>query len=138
VCSALEIKEVAEPYIRRRAERHLEKGRIVIFAGGTGNPYFTTDTAAALRAAEVHADAVLKATKVDGVYSADPEKDPSAKRYDTLSYDTVIERRLGFMDQSAVGLCRDNGLPIVVFDVTVPGNVRKVVAGEKIGTTVSK
>jgi len=138
VCSALEIKEVAEPYIRRRAERHLEKGRIVIFAGGTGNPYFTTDTAAALRAAEVHADAVLKATKVDGVYSADPEKDRSAKRYDTLSYDTVIERRLGFMDQAAVGLCRDNGLPIVVFDVTVPGNVRKVVAGEKIGTTVTR
>jgi uridylate kinase len=138
VCSALEIKEVAEPYIRRRAERHLEKGRIVIFAGGTGNPYFTTDTAAALRAAEVHADAVLKATKVDGVYSADPEKDPSAQRYDTLSYDTVIERRLGFMDQAAVGLCRDNGLPIVVFDVTVPGNVRKVVAGEKIGTTVRR
>jgi uridylate kinase len=137
VCSALEIKEVAEPYIRRRAERHLEKGRIVIFAGGTGNPYFSTDTAAALRAAEVHADAVLKATKVDGVYSADPEKDPSAKRYDTLSYDEVIERRLGFMDQSAVGLCRDNGLPIVVFDMTVPGNVRKVVAGEKIGTTVA-
>ena len=125
---------MAEPYIRRRAERHLEKGRIVIFAGGTGNPYFTTDTAAALRAAEIHADAVLKATKVDGVYSADPEKDRNAKRYDTLSYDTVIERRLGFMDQSAVGLCRENGLPIVVFDVTVPGNVRKVVAGEKIGT----
>jgi len=137
VCSALEIKEVAEPYIRRRAERHLEKGRIVIFAGGTGNPYFSTDTAAALRAAEVHADAVLKATTVDGVYSADPEKDPSAKRYDTLSYDEVIERRLGFMDQSAVGLCRDNGLPIVVFDMTVPGNVRKVVAGERIGTIVS-
>jgi uridylate kinase len=138
VCSALEIKEVAEPYIRRRAERHLEKGRIVIFAGGTGNPYFSTDTAAALRAAEVHADAVLKATKVDGVYSADPEKDRSATRYDTLSYDTVIERRLGFMDQAAVGLCRDNDLPIVVFDMTVAGNVRKVVAGEKIGTTVGR
>ena len=138
VCSALEIKEVAEPYIRRRAERHLEKGRIVIFAGGTGNPYFSTDTAAALRAAEVHADAVLKATKVDGVYSADPEKDPSAKRYDTLSYDEVIERRLGFMDQSAVGLCRDNGLPIVVFDMTVAGNIRKVVCGESVGTTVSE
>jgi uridylate kinase len=137
VCSALEIKEVAEPYIRRRAERHLEKGRIVIFAGGTGNPYFTTDTAAALRAAEVHADAVLKATKVDGVYSADPEKDPAAKRYERLGYDEVIERKLGFMDQAAVTLCRENGLPIVVFDVTVPGNVRKVVAGEKIGTTVS-
>jgi uridylate kinase len=136
VCSALEIKEVAEPYIRRRAERHLEKGRIVIFAGGTGNPYFTTDTAAALRAAEVHADAVLKATKVDGVYSADPEKDRSATRYDSLSYDEVMQRKLGFMDQAAVALCRENGLPIVVFDVTVPGNVRKVVAGEKVGTTV--
>jgi uridylate kinase len=136
VCSALEIKEVAEPYIRRRAERHLEKGRIVIFAGGTGNPYFTTDTAAALRAAEVHADAVLKATKVDGVYSADPEKDRSATRYDRLSYDEVMQRGLGFMDQAAVALCRENGLPIVVFDMTVPGNVRKVVAGEKIGTTV--
>jgi uridylate kinase len=136
VCSALEIKEVAEPYIRRRAMRHLEKGRIVIFAGGTGNPYFTTDTAAALRAAEIHADAVLKATKVDGVYSADPEKDRSAKRYDTIGYDEVIERKLAFMDQSAIALCRENGLPIVVFDVTVPGNVRKVVAGEKIGTTV--
>jgi uridylate kinase len=136
VCSALEIKEVAEPYIRRRAMRHLEKGRIVIFAGGTGNPYFTTDTAAALRAAEIHADAVLKATKVDGVYTADPEKDRTAKRYDTIGYDEVIERKLAFMDQAAIGLCRDNGLPIVVFDVTVPGNVRKVVAGEKIGTTV--
>jgi uridylate kinase len=136
VCSALEIKEVAEPYIRRRAMRHLEKGRIVIFAGGTGNPYFTTDTAAALRAAEIHADAVLKATKVDGVYTADPEKDRSAKRYETIGYDEVIERKLAFMDQAAIGLCRDNGLPIVVFDVTVPGNVRKVVAGEKIGTTV--
>jgi uridylate kinase len=138
VCSALEIKEVAEPYIRRRAERHLEKGRIVIFAGGTGNPYFSTDTAAALRAAEVHADAVLKATKVDGVYSADPEKDRNATRYERLTYDEVIQRGLGFMDQAAVGLCRDNGLPIVVFDMTVPGNVRKVVAGEKIGTTVGR
>ena len=138
VCSALEIKEVAEPYIRRRAERHLEKGRIVIFAGGTGNPYFTTDTAAALRAAEVHADAVLKATKVDGVYSADPAKDKSATRYETLGYDDVMQRKLGFMDQAAVALCRENGLPIVVFDVTVPGNVRKVVAGEKVGTTVGR
>ena len=138
VCSALEIKEVAEPYIRRRAERHLEKGRIVIFAGGTGNPYFSTDTAAALRAAEVHADAVLKATKVDGVYSADPAKDRSATRYDSLSYDDVIQRKLGFMDQAAVALCQENGLPIVVFDMNVPGNVRKVVAGEKIGTTIGR
>jgi len=137
VCSALEIKEVAEPYIRRRAERHLEKGRIVIFAGGTGNPYFSTDTAAALRAAEVHADAVLKATKVDGVYSADPTRDANAVRYERLSYDEVIERKLAFMDQAAVALCRENGLPIVVFDMTQPGNVRNVVAGEKIGTVVS-
>jgi uridylate kinase len=136
VLSALEIKEVAEPYIRRRAVRHLEKGRIVIFAGGTGNPYFTTDTAAALRAAEVHADAVLKATKVDGVYSADPEKDESAVRFGALSYEEVIHRNLRFMDQAAIALCRENRLPIVVFDLTVPGNIRKVVCGESVGTTV--
>lgn len=136
VLSALEIKEVAEPYIRRRAVRHLEKGRIVIFAGGTGNPYFTTDTAAALRAAEVHADVVLKATKVDGVYSADPEKDESALRFDRLSYDEVVRRNLRFMDQAAIALCRENRLPIVVFDLTVSGNIRKVVSGESVGTTV--
>jgi uridylate kinase len=121
VLSALEIKEVAEPYIRRRAVRHLEKGRIVIFAGGTGNPYFTTDTAAALRAAEVHADVVLKATKVDGVYSADPEKDESAVRYERLSYEEVVHRNLRFMDQAAIALCRE---------------IRKVVCGESVGTTV--
>ena len=138
VMTAIRMEEIAEPYIRRRALRHFDKGRIVIFAAGTGNPYFSTDTAAALRAAEVHADAVLKATKVDGVYSADPEKDRKATRFDRLSYDEVIQRGLGFMDQAAVGLCRDNGLPIVVFDMTVPGNVRKVVAGEKIGTTVGR
>jgi uridylate kinase len=136
VLSALEIKEVAEPYIRRRAVRHLEKGRIVIFAGGTGNPYFTTDTAAALRAAEVHADVVLKATKVDGVYSADPEKDESAVRYERLSYEEVVHRNLRFMDQAAIALCRENRLPIVVFDLTVSGNIRKVVCGESVGTTV--
>jgi uridylate kinase len=138
VLSALEIKEVAEPYIRRRAVRHLEKGRIVIFAGGTGNPYFTTDTAAALRAAEVHADVILKATKVDGVYDADPEKSPDAVRYERLSYREVIRDNLRFMDQSAIALCRDNGIPIVVFDMTVPGNIRKVVCGESVGTTVSE
>jgi uridylate kinase len=137
VLSALDIREVAEPYIRRRAVRHLEKGRIVIFAGGTGNPYFTTDTAAALRAAEIGADAVLKATKVDGVYSADPAKVASASRYERLTYDDVVKQGLAFMDQAAIALCRENGLPIVVFDMTVPGNIRKVVAGESIGTVIS-
>ena len=137
VLSALDIREVAEPYIRRRAVRHLEKGRIVIFAGGTGNPYFTTDTAAALRAAEIGADAVLKATKVDGVYSADPAKVANASRYERLTYDDVMKQGLAFMDQAAIALCRENGLPIVVFDMTVPGNIRKVVAGESIGTIIS-
>ena len=137
VLSALEIKEVAEPYIRRRAIRHLEKGRIVIFAAGTGNPYFTTDTAAALRAAEVHADLIMKATKVDGVYSADPKRDAAAERYEKLSYEEAIRRNLQFMDQTAIQLCRQNGLPIVVFDMTVPGNIKKVVSGEAVGTLVS-
>ncbi len=137
VLSALEIQEMAEPYIRRRAMRHLEKGRIVIFAGGTGNPYFTTDTAAALRAAEVHAAVLLKATKVDGVYAADPEKDPKAERFEQLSFDEVIQRQLGFMDQAAIALCKENSVPIVVFDMTAPGNIQKVVAGETIGTVIS-
>jgi uridylate kinase len=136
VLSALEIKEVAEPYIRRRAIRHLEKGRIVIFAAGTGNPYFTTDTAAALRAAEVHADLIMKATRVDGVYSADPEKEPAAERYERLGYEQAIQRNLQFMDQTAIQLCRENGVPIVVFDMTVAGNIRKVVCGERVGTRV--
>jgi uridylate kinase len=136
VLSALEIKDVCEPYIRRRALRHLEKGRTVIFAAGTGNPYFSTDTAAALRAAEIHADAVLKATKVDGVYSADPALDPQARRYERLTFQQVMEQNLRFMDQSAVSLCRENKLPIVVFDVTVPGNICRVVAGEPVGTTI--
>jgi uridylate kinase len=136
VLSALEIKEVAEPYIRRRAIRHLEKGRIVIFAAGTGNPYFTTDTAAALRAAEVHADLIMKATRVDGVYSADPEKDAAAERYERLSFEEAIQRNLQFMDQTAIQLCRENRVPIVVFDMTVPGNIRKVVCGERVGTRV--
>jgi uridylate kinase len=137
VLSALEIKEVAEPYIRRRAIRHLEKGRIVIFAAGTGNPYFTTDTAAALRAAEVHADLIMKATKVDGVYSADPHRETTAQRFESLSYEEAIRRNLQFMDQTAIQLCRQNGLPIVVFDMTVSGNIRKVVSGERVGTLVA-
>ncbi len=137
VLTALEIRQVAEPYIRRRAVRHLEKGRIVIFAGGTGNPYFSTDTAAALRAAEIHADAVLKATKVDGVYTADPEKDDQAVRYESLTFQEAVQGNLRFMDQSAIALCRENGLPIRVFDMTVSGNIRKVVSGESVGTTVS-
>lgn len=136
VLTALEIKQVAEPYIRRRAVRHLEKGRIVIFAGGTGNPYFTTDTAAALRAAEIHADMILKGTKVDGVYDSDPEKNPAAVRFEQLGYDQAIREQLGFMDQTAIALCRENDLPILVFDMTAPGNIAKVVAGEKIGTRV--
>jgi uridylate kinase len=138
VLSALEIKEVAEPYIRRRAIRHLEKGRVILFAAGTGNPYFTTDTAAALRAAEIHADVILKATRVDGVYSQDPERHPSATRFERLSYEEAIQRNLRFMDQTAIALCRENTLPIVVFDMTVAGNIRKVVSGEKVGTTVAK
>ena len=138
VLTALEIAQVAEPYIRRRAVRHLEKGRIVIFGGGTGNPYFSTDTAAALRAAEIHADVVLKATKVDGIYDMDPEKHSGAKRYSSLSYDRAIREDLRFMDQSAISLCRENGLPIVVFDLGVAGNMLKVVTGEKVGTRVDR
>jgi uridylate kinase len=137
VLTAIEIREVAEPYIRRRAMRHFEKGRTVIFAGGTGNPYFTTDTAAALRAAEVHADVVLKATKVDGIYSADPETNADAVRYERLSYAEAVRENLQFMDQAAIAVCRENDVPIIVFDMTVPGNIRKVVAGEAIGTKVS-
>jgi uridylate kinase len=138
VLSALEIPAVCELYIRRRAVRHLEKGRVVIFAGGTGNPYFSTDTAAALRAAEIHAEVVLKATKVDGVYSADPEKDENARRYEKLGYMEVLQKSLAFMDQAAIALCRENDLPIVVFDMSVSGNIRKVVAGESVGTRVGE
>ena len=138
VLSALEIPAVAELYIRRRAMRHMEKGRVVIFAGGTGNPYFSTDTAAALRAAEIHAEVVLKATKVDGVYSADPEKDENARRYERLSYMEVLQKSLAFMDQAAIALCRENDLPIIVFDMAVAGNIRKVVAGESVGTRVGE
>lgn len=136
VLSALEIKEVAEPYIRRRAVRHLEKDRVVIFAGGTGNPYFTTDTAAALRAKEVEAEVLLKATGVDGVYDDDPRRNPAARRFATLGYDEALHRNLRFMDQTAIALCRETRLPIVVFDMTAPGNIRRVVAGEPIGTVV--
>jgi uridylate kinase len=134
VLSALTIQQVAEPYLRRRAVRHLEKGRVVIFGGGTGNPYFTTDTAAALRAAEIHADVILKATQVDGVYTADPRTDPKATRYENLSFDEAIQKNLRFMDQAAIALCRENQLPIVVFDMGVSGNIHKVVMGESIGT----
>ncbi len=139
VLSALEIQSVAEPYIRRRAVRHLEKGRVVVFAGGTGNPYFSTDTAAALRAAEVQAEIVLMAKNgVDGVYDADPKSDPKAKRYERVSFDEVLQKNLRVMDQTAIALCRENRMPIVVFDMSVPGNLRRVAAGEDIGTRVGE
>ena len=138
VQTAIEMREVAEPYIRRRAIRHLDKGRVVIFAGGTGNPYFTTDTAAALRAMEIHAEIILKATKVDGVYDADPMKDKNAKKFDRLSYLEVLQRNLKVMDSTAISLCRDNNLPIVVFNLTRPGNIERVVLGERIGTIVAE
>jgi uridylate kinase len=137
VMSAIEMRAVSEPFIRRRAIRHLEKGRAVIFAAGTGNPYFTTDTAAALRAMEIKADVIMKATKVDGVYSADPMKDPTAERYDRISYLQVLERRLQVMDATAISLCMDNRLPILVFNLRTPGNLRRAVLGESIGSTVS-
>jgi len=137
VVSAIEMRAVAEPFIRRRAMRHLEKGRVVVFAAGTGNPYFTTDTAAALRAMEIKADAILKGTKVDGIYTADPMLHPDATKYPTISYLQVLERRLQVMDATAISLCMDNKLPIVVFNLRIPGNLRRVVTGEAIGTTVS-
>lgn len=136
VISALHVREVAEPYIRRRSLRHLEKGRIVIFAGGTGNPYFTTDTAASLRAMEIQADAVLKGTKVDGVYTDDPVRNPDAKRYETLTFTEVLTQRLGVMDATAMSLCRDNRMPIVVFNITKPGELMRVIRGEPVGTVV--
>jgi len=138
VISALHIKEIAEPYIRRRAVRHLEKGRILVFAAGTGNPYFTTDTAASLRAMEIQADIVLKGTKVDGVYTSDPAKDPAAKRYDTLTFTEALSKRLGVMDATAMSLCRDNHMPIVVFDVTKQGQMLKAISGEAVGTLVQE
>jgi uridylate kinase len=136
VLSAIEMRAIAEPYIRRRALRHLEKGRVVIFAGGTGNPYFTTDTAAALRAMEINAEAILKATKVDGVYDRDPMADKKAKKFAELTYIDVLKKNLKVMDATAISLCMDNGLPIVVFDLTKRGNIVRVVRGEKIGTVV--
>jgi uridylate kinase len=137
VVTAIEMRAVAEPFIRRRAVRHLEKGRVVIFAAGTGNPYFTTDTAAALRAMEMKADVILKGTKVDGIYTADPMLDKDATKYATISYLQVLERQLKVMDATAISLCMDNKLPIVVFNLREPGNIRRVVLGEPIGTTVS-
>ena len=137
VQSAITISEVAEPYIRRRAMRHLEKQRVVIFAAGTGNPYFTTDTAAALRAMEIHAQVMLKATKVDGVYDKDPKKHPEAQRFEKLTYLEVLQRNLQVMDSTATSLCRDNNMDIVVFDLGVRGNIRRVVSGEPIGTLVT-
>ena len=137
VLSAIEMKEVAEPYIRRRATRHLEKGRVVIFAAGTGNPYFTTDTAAALRAMEVNSQILLKATKVDGVYDKDPMKHADAVRFDRLTYLDVLSRGLHVMDSTAISLCKENDLPIAVFDMLAAGNIRRVVCGEPLGTVVA-
>jgi uridylate kinase len=137
VVTAIEMRAVAEPFIRRRAVRHLEKGRVVIFAAGTGNPYFTTDTAAALRAMEIRADVILKGTKVDGIFTADPMTNPLATRLDTVSYLQVLEQRLNVMDATAISLCMDNRLPIVVFNLRVPGNVRRAVMGEPVGSLVT-
>jgi uridylate kinase len=137
VLTAIEMRAVAEPFIRRRAIRHLEKGRVVVFAAGTGNPYFTTDTAAALRAMEIKADVILKATKVDGIYTADPVQHPDAERYEQISYLQVLQERLQVMDATAISLCMDNRLPIVVFNLRTPGNIRRVVMGESVGTTVT-
>jgi uridylate kinase len=136
VQSAIEMRELAEPYIRRRAVRHLEKGRVVIFAAGTGNPFFTTDTAAALRSMEIGAEVIMKATKVDGVYSADPVKDPAAVKYDKLTYLDVLQKNLKVMDATAISLCMDNNMPIIVFNLNVPGNISRIVSGEQLGTLV--
>ena len=137
VMSAIAMNEICEPYIRRRAVRHLEKGRVVVIVAGTGNPYFTTDTAATLRAVEVHAQVILKATRVDGVYDADPEKHPDAQRYSQISYTDLLSKRLQALDATAVSLAMDNEMPIVVFDMTVPGNIVRAIAGERIGTLIS-
>ena len=137
VLTAIEMRSVAEPFIRRRAVRHLEKGRVVVFAAGTGNPYFTTDTAAALRAMEMKAEVILKGTKVDGIYTADPIKYPDAKKYDSISYLQVLQERLQVMDATAISLCMDNKLPILVFNLKTPGNIRRVVMGETVGTMVT-
>ena len=134
--SAIELKQIAEPFIRRRAMRHLEKGRVVIFGGGTGSPFFTTDSAAALRAVEIEADVILKGTRVDGIYSSDPEKNPKATRYDDISFNEVYEKGLKVMDMTAFTLCNENDLPIVVFNMNEGGNLQKIIDGEKVGTTV--
>jgi uridylate kinase len=136
VLSAIEIRQVAEPFIRRRAIRHLEKKRVVVFAAGTGNPYFSTDTAAALRAMEIKAEIILKGTKVDGIYDKDPVKNPDARRFDSLTYMDVLKKGLAVMDGTAVALCKDNALPIIVYDLKQKGNLRRIVAGEKVGTMV--
>ena len=135
--SAIKMEQIAEPFIRRRAIRHLEKGRVVIFGAGTGNPYFTTDTAASLRAVEIEADVILKGTRVDGIYTADPEKDANATRYDKISFTDVIQRNLKVMDMTAFTLCQENSLPIIVFDMNKPGNLAQIVNGESVGTLVS-
>ncbi len=137
VQSAISMQEVAEPYIRRKAIRHLEKGRVVIFAGGTGNPYFTTDTTAALRACEINAEAILKATQVDGIYDSDPRTNPDAAKFDEISYMEVLSRELHVMDSTATTLCMDNNIPIIVFNLHKPGNIDRVLKGEHVGTTVS-
>lgn len=136
--SAIEMREVAEPYIRRRAIRHMEKGRVAIFAGGTGNPYFSTDTAAALRAMEIKADIILKGTRVDGIYDADPLKNPKARKFDRLTYLEVLQRGLKVMDTTAISLCMDHQLPIIVYDIRRKGNLRRIVTGEKLGTLVKE
>ncbi len=136
VQTAIDIREVAEPFIRRRAIRHLEKGRVVLFAAGTGNPFFTTDTAAALRANEIHAEILLKATKVDGLYDSDPEKNPNAVLLPEVTYQEVLEKNLQVMDTAAISLCRDNGIPIAIFDLMTAGNIRRVVCGERVGSIV--
>ncbi|MEY4522140.1 MAG: hypothetical protein RIT10_1325 [Bacteroidota bacterium] len=134
--SAIEMKEIAEPYVRRRAVRHLEKGRVVIFGAGTGNPFFTTDSAASLRAIEINAEVILKGTRVDGIYTADPEKDPTATKYDQISFDDVYAKGLNVMDMTAFTLCKENNLPIIVFDMDTPGNFKKLMKGEHVGTIV--
>ena len=134
--SAIKMEQIAEPFIRRRAVRHLEKGRIVIFGAGTGNPYFTTDTAASLRAIEIEANVILKGTRVDGIYTADPEKDKTATKYERISFDEVYSKGLNVMDLTAFTLCKENDLPIIVFDMNKPGNLGRLVAGEKVGTLV--
>ncbi|MBC9811306.1 UMP kinase [Crocinitomicaceae bacterium CZZ-1] len=134
--SAIEMKEIAEPYIRRRAVRHLERGRVVIFGAGTGNPYFTTDSAASLRAIEIEADVILKGTRVDGIYTADPEKDPTATKYDEITFEDAYSKGLKVMDMTAFTLCMENDLPIIVFDMDTVGNLKKLISGEKVGTIV--